>query len=63
MNVDAVEPRTALADYFAILALKCPLPDGSQSTHHSANNKIADVMAGRGECLAALQARAQKGRK
>jgi hypothetical protein len=46
MNLDAVELRIALIDYFTILALKCPLPEVSQSMHHSANNKIADEMAG-----------------
>jgi hypothetical protein len=46
MNLDTVEVCIALIDSFTILALKCPLPEASQSMHHSNNNKMADKMAG-----------------
>jgi hypothetical protein len=49
--LDVVELPIAWIDSFAILVLECPLPEGSQSRHHSDNNKMADKMAG-GEFLA-----------
>lgn len=45
-GLNAVELRIALIDYFTVLVLNCPLPEASQSVHQSANNKIADEMAG-----------------
>jgi hypothetical protein len=38
MNLDAIELRITLINYFAILAMKCHLPDAS----HFARNKIAE---------------------
>jgi hypothetical protein len=45
MNLDAVELRIDLVDYFTILVLKSHFPEASQSVHHFADNKIADKMA------------------
>jgi hypothetical protein len=47
VNLDAVELRIALIDYFTILVLRCPLPDASESMHQFTKKKIADEMAGR----------------
>jgi hypothetical protein len=46
MDFDAVELCIALNGYIIILVLKCPFPVDSQSVHYSANNRIADEMAG-----------------
>jgi hypothetical protein len=54
MNLDAAKARIALIDYIAILVLKSPLPEASQSMHDSANNEIADEMAGGGRFPAPL---------
>jgi hypothetical protein len=52
VNLDAVELGIVLIYYFTILVIKCPLPEASQSLHRSANNKIADEIAGRRRLLA-----------
>jgi hypothetical protein len=46
MNFDVAELSVALIDFFTILVPKCPLPEASQSMHHSANHEITDKKPG-----------------
>lgn len=53
--MNAAEPRIDLIDHCVILFLKCSFPKASRRLHRSANNEIADEMAGAAEFSVHLQ--------